>query len=316
MPTALHWSDLQFFLAVCAQGSVGAAAQALGVNHSTVLRRIASLERSLAVRLFDRLPSGYVLTVRGQELVAQTAGVAEQLEAAQRRVAGGDLQLSGTIRLTAPDTLLRAVLLPHLARFRALHPQVVLELVINNRFLNLTRREADVAVRGSNRPPENLVGRRVGKVQTALYAATAYLDSIGRARADAAPADADLPEASVHDANLPDADLHWIGHAEPLAHLGSAQWIARHVAPERVVLRVDSLITLADAVAAGFGAGWLLCPLAAARPGLERLRAPPPEFDTQVWILTHPDLKRVARIRALTDFLHEALTTDPQLAHG
>jgi DNA-binding transcriptional LysR family regulator len=295
MPEPMEWSDLQVFLAVCAHGSIGAAAKALRVNHSTVLRRIAQLEASLAVRLFDRLPRGYALTAHGHELAAAVAGVPEQLDAAQRRVTGADLALAGTIRLTAPDTFLQPLLLPLLAEFGRRHPGVRIELVATGDFLNLTRREADVAVRGSARPPENLVGRRVGRIQTALFAAKDYLKSLGRG---AGP-----------------ADYAWVGHDAALSHLESAKWMRKHVAAGRVVLRVDSLVTLADAVAAGFGVGWLLCPLAAARPGLKQLQPPPPELDTPVWVLAHPDLRRVARIQALTEFLFERLSQDPRLAH-
>jgi DNA-binding transcriptional LysR family regulator len=293
MAEPLAWSDLQVFLAVCERGSIGAAAQALQVNHSTVLRRVAALEKSLAVRLFDRLPRGYVLTSHGHVLAGAVAGMPEQVDAAQRRLSGADLALSGTIRLTAPDTLIQAMLLPLLAEFRRLHPQVRLEVIAGNSFLNLTQREADVAVRGSNRPPENLIGRKAGVLRTGLYASREYLESIGR--------------------DATDVDWHWVGHDGAIAQLDSAKWIRKHVPEERVVLRVDSLVTLADAVAAGFGVGWMPCPLAEARGALEQLQAPPAELDTQVWVLTHPDLKRVARIRALTEFLHARLSLDPRL---
>jgi DNA-binding transcriptional LysR family regulator len=295
MPAAFQWDDVQYFLAVVERGSVGAAARWLQVNHSTVLRRIANLERALSVRLFDRLPSGYVITPHGQEFATALAGVSEQLEAAQRRVTGRDLELKGRIRLTAPDTLLRGLLLPHLAEFRALHPQLQLELVVNNGFLNLTQREADVAVRGSNRPPENLVGRRAGTIRTALYAARAYLDELG-------------PDPS-------EEDHRWVGLDESLAHLESARWMREHVAPDQVVLKVDSLVAMLDAVAIGMGIGWLLCPLADDRPDLVRLQEPLPLMDTQIWVLTHPDLRQVTRIRALTDFLHARLGVEPRLSH-
>ena len=296
MSRKVEWSDLQFFVAVCERGSIGGAAQALGVNHSTVLRRVANLESTLGVRLFDRLPRGYALTVHGQELATAITGVQEQLDAAQRRVTGADLALSGLIRLTAPDTLLKSLLLPMLAEFQRDHPQVQLEIVSNNQFLNLTQREADVAVRGSNSPPENLVGRRVGHIQTALYAARTYLDGLG-------------PDHEQ-------ADWRWVGHDASLAHLESAQWMRKHVAPGQVGIRLTSLVAMADAVAAGFGVSWLLCPLGDALPGLVRLREPPRDLDTQVWVLTHPNLKRVARIRALTDFLFHRLSNDPRLAHS
>lgn len=296
MAEAFEWTDLQYFLAVCERGSVGAAAQGLQVNHSTVLRRIANLERTLSVRLFDRLPRGYTLTEQGRELAASVAGVPEQLDAAQRRLTGIDRALAGTIRVTAPDTLSQVLLLPLLAEFQAMHQAVRLELVANNSFLNLTQREADVAVRGSNRPPENLVGRRAGVIRTALYGSRDYVESLGRGHAM--------------------ADYRWVGHDPALSHLLSAKWMAKHVAPERVVLRVDSLVAMAHAVASGFGVGWLLCPLGDARAELTRLEPPRAEFDTQIWVLTHPDLRRVARIKALTDFLHERLSIDPRLAHG
>lgn len=294
MTTSLEWSDVQVFAAVCAHGSVGAAARALQVNHTTVLRRIAQLEATLAVRLFDRLPRGYALTAHGHELAAALDGVGERIDAAQRRVTGADLALAGTIRLTAPETLLGTLLLPLLAEFGRRHPGLRLEVVADDTFLSLTRREADVAVRGSNTPPENLVGRPVGRIRTALYAAESYLSTL--------PAGADRD------------DWRWVGHDAPLSHLASARWIRRHVAEERVVLRVNGLVALADAVAAGAGIGWVQCPLAAARPGLRQLEPPPEAFDTQVWVLTHPDLKAVARIRALTDFLYGRLSEDPRLA--
>lgn len=295
MDKRLQWSDLQFFLAVCEQGSVGAAAKALGVNHSTVLRRLGSLESSLAVRLFDRLPGGYALTSHGQALAADVGHLAEQVHAAERRVTGANLQLSGTLRLTAPDSLLQSLLFAPLARFRQLHPQLSLELVINNNFLSLSKREADVAVRGSNQPPEHLVGRRVGVVQTALYASRDYLASLG-------------PDAH-------EREYQWVGHIDDLARLASAKWIRQHVPAEQVGLRVDNLVSLADAVAAGAGVGWVLCPLASQRAGLVQLREPNREFDTQVWVLTHPDIKRVARVKALTDLLCDTLSSDPRLLH-
>ena len=293
MSEPMQWSDLQFFLAVCERGSIGAAAQALHVNHSTVLRRLAALERSLSVRLFDRQPRGYVLTGHGHELAAGVAGIGDQLDAAQRRVSGADLALEGSVRVTAPDTLVQPLLLPLFAEFRARHPDVRLELVAGSSFLNLSRREADVAVRGSNQPPEHLVGRRVGTLRTALYASRAYLRGRGGKAA---------------------RESHrWIGHEPALAHLQSARWMRKNVPDAHVALRVDSLVTMADAVAAGLGVAWLLTPLAEARK-LQQLEPPPEAFDTRVWVLTHPDLKRVARIKALTDFLHERLSADPRLA--
>jgi DNA-binding transcriptional LysR family regulator len=293
--TPLPWSDLQVFLAVCERGSVGAAARALDVNHSTVLRRLGALEARLAVRLFDRFPRGYALTADGHALAASLAGVSDQLDAAPRHVGQGDLALRGTIRVTAPDTLMQLFLIPLVAPFHALHPELRLELVAGDAFLNLTQREADVALRGANHPPENLIGRPVGTIRSAVYASRALLDAAGSRD----------PRA-----------LRWVGHEASLAHLASARWVARHVPDDRIVLRVGSLVAMAQAVANGVGAGWLLCPFGDADDRLDRLLEPLPELDTRVWVLTHPDLRRVARIRALTDFLVERLSGDPRLVHA
>ena len=296
MTRPLSWDDLQFFLAVHERGSVGAAARWLGVNHSTVLRRIGSLEASVGQRLFDRLPAGYALTVEGQELAASLAGVTEQIESAQRRLGACDPEVRGIVRLTAPDTLAHGLLMPHLASFRARHPAVELQVVVDNTALNLTQREADVAIRGTNQPPDNLVGRRVGITQTALYASRAYLDAIGE--------------------DATEADFAWVAPDDSLAHLASAQWLRRHVHAGRVAMRVDSLVGLADAVSAGLGVGLVSCALGDARSELVRLADPPPEFDTQVWILTHPDLRQVRRIRVFIDHMAEHLQADPRLKHA
>jgi DNA-binding transcriptional LysR family regulator len=291
----LSWDDLQVFLAVCHAGSISGAAKRLGVNHSTVLRRIGSLEDALAVRLFDRLPSGYALTATGNELAERLAGVAEQVEAAHRRVLGLDDEIKGIVRVTTTGTLLNTLLMPLFAEFRARHPAVELQVVVDNSFLSLTRREADVAVRGSNRPPENLVGRRVGDIRTALYASRAYVESLGR--------------RATKD------DYRYVAADESLSHLAQAGWVHKNVPASRIAMRLDNLEGMVEAVAAGVGAGLLLCPLADRRPELVRLQPPDPKLDTQVWILTHPDLKQVARIRAFTQFLFEGLSSHPDLAH-
>jgi DNA-binding transcriptional LysR family regulator len=291
----LAWSDLQHFVAVAGGGSISAAARTQGVNHSTVLRRIASLEAALGVRLFDRLPGGYALTTAGNELNERLAGMADQVDAAQRHLTGRDAAITGTIRVTTTDTLLRSLLMPLLARFHAAHPGVQVQVAINNTFSSLTRREADVALRGSNKPPANLVGRRVGDIQTAPYASRAYLKSLGR-------------HAGI-------ADYRWVGLDESLAHLEQAKWLRKQVPEERVALRVDSLVGMVDAVAHGLGVGLLLCPLADEHSELVRLAPPDPALATQVWILTHPDLRQVARIRAFTQFVFDALSVDVRLAH-
>ncbi|MGE8317489.1 MAG: LysR family transcriptional regulator [Comamonas sp.] len=281
------WDDLRVFLAVAREGALSAAARALGVNHSTVLRRLGALEARMDVRLFDRLPTGYAMTLAGESLRDRLRGVEEQIDAAQRQLSGLDLRLSGTVRITTTDTLLIGLLGPLLAEFRALHSGIQLQLVVNNSFLSLNKREADVAIRPSNAPPDYLIGRRAGRIQTAIYASKAYLKAHARSKA-----------LAEHD---------WVAPDEGLSHLAQAQWLRAHIPADRIAAQVDSLSGMAQLVRTGVGMGLLLCMLAEGYKELVQVEPPPEALDTEVWVLTHPDLKDVARIKAFTDFIHARL---------
>lgn len=294
------WDDLRVFLAVSRGGSLAAGARALQVNHSTVLRRLGKLESDLGTRLFERHQGGYAMTAAGEMLSERLAGVGDQIEAAQRQLSGLDTQLSGPLRVTSTDTLVHGLLMPFLAEFRALHPGIQLQVVVNNSFLSLTRREADVAIRPANAPPEHLVGRLTGRLQTAPYASRQYLKRAGLA-----------PKRAAAAAAWP--AYEWVVPDESLAHLAQARWVAAHVPEHRWTVRADSLLAMADAVRHGMGAGMLLCMLADADRSLVRLAEPEAALDTHVWILTHPDLRHSARVRAFNDFLHARLQTVPWL---
>jgi DNA-binding transcriptional LysR family regulator len=288
------WDDFRYFLEVNRRGSVSAAAKFLNVNHSTVLRRLSALERRLGVRLFDRLAAGYALTQAGEELCHELRGVNDQIEAAERHLGGRDLGLAGLIRITTTDTLAGSLLVPSLAAFRALHPAVRFEIVIDNSFLSLSKREADIAVRPVNKPPENLTGRKVGQIRTAVYATKRYLGkSHGKQSWDR------------HD---------WIAADDSLAHLAQAKWIKRHIPEERIIARLDSLTAMVDAVRSGMGVGLLLCFLADPDTELIRVAEPIGELDTDVWILTHPAVKQIARVKALADHLFESLRASNSIA--
>ena len=278
----MDWDDYRYFLAVAGSGSVSAAARRLGQSHSTVLRRLDKLESALGVRLFERFQTGYVLTASGEELQALLAPIGDGMQDIERKLGGQDAALQGTIRVTTTDTLMD-VLLPLLADFRAEYPGIQLQITVNNSFLNLSKRDADVAIRPSNTPPDNLVGRKAGILRTAPYASKAYLEQ------------------------RPHGDYDWIAPDDSLAHLRQARWLREHVPAERYAASVDSLLGMVTAVEAGLGAGMLLCLLADARPGLARLADPDPALDTDVWVLTHPDLRRVQRIRVFTAFVFDRL---------
>jgi DNA-binding transcriptional LysR family regulator len=289
----MNWDDYRYFLAVAANGSLSAAARRLGQSHSTILRRLDKLEGALDARLFERFQSGYMLTAAGEELLALLAPLDEKMGEVARQMSGRNAQLQGTIRVTTTDTLLQSLLLPALAGFRRQYPGISVQVTVNNSFLNLSRRDADVALRPTNAPPENLVGRKLGRLQTAPYAAKAYLRH--RLKEDWRGYD-------------------WVAPDDSLAHLAQARWLREHVPEERWAASVDTLLGMAAAVEAGIGAGMVLCLLADDRPKLVQLAPPIPALDTDVWILTHLDLRRAGRVRALTEFLYGAMKEHPALA--
>jgi DNA-binding transcriptional LysR family regulator len=145
--TQLEWDDLRYVLAVATSGSLAGAARNLGVNHTTVLRRIGAFEQRLGLRLFERLPTGYVLTAGGEELITAARHIDDTVTALERKLAGQDLRLSGVLRITTTDTLMGSILPEILAEFRDSHPGIAIEVAISNLMFNLTRRDADVAIR-------------------------------------------------------------------------------------------------------------------------------------------------------------------------
>lgn len=294
----IDWEDLRYVLAVAEASSLAAAARALGVNHTTVLRRVNAFEERLGLRLFDRLPTGYALTAGGEELLGSARQMAEVVTGLERRLSGQDLRLEGSIRVTTTDTLMTSLLPGVLAGFRTLHPGITVEVTTANAFASLTRRDADIAVRPALSPPETLVGRRVSGVAFAVYGAAA-----GEPRR-LWPGDAALGEEP------------WIGLDDSLAGSTVARWMRAVLPAARVALRCDSLVAAAAAAAAGLGLAALPCYLGDTIPGLRRLSEPVPEMATALWVLTHEDLRRTARVSAFTEFAAGALAAQRARLEG
>lgn len=292
----IDWSDLRFFLAVAEQGSLGGAARALGVNHTTVLRRISAFEQRLGLRLFDRLPSRYAMTAGGEILLSAAKQVEDTISSLERALAGQDLRLVGSLRVTTTDTLAASLMMPIISAFRTAHPGIDLELAISNAMFSLSKRDADVAVRPATHPPENLVGRRIGAVAWAVYASIATADRLGK-----------------------NEDLfseQWVAGDDNLSGAAAAKWLKQRVQSERIAFRADSFLTLRDASAAGLGLAVLPCYLGDLCPALRRIGSPLSELRTELWILTHPDLRRTARVRAFMEFAANALSAQKELIEG
>jgi len=299
MHAKLAWDDFRLVKAIADHDGLTGAAAALGVNHSTVFRRLGQIEEIVGMPLFERRKTGYVATVAGAEMAALAGRMDEDVTAFSRRLAGRDVAPSGELRITTTDTLHLNVLLPIFAAFREMHPLIRLDVVIGNQALNLSKRDADIAIRASDSPGETLVGRRIATLAWAIY---------GRAGDQLAAAEqVDPAQLYQHD---------WIALGDQLAHVKAARFVREHVAPERIALKSSAVLGLAEAVEQGLGIGPLPCFIADQRPGLVRLLPPNPDFATGLWVLTHPDIRHVPRVRAFMDFCSAELSRQRTLFEG
>jgi len=288
---ALGWDDYRVVLAIGRAGSLNGAAKTLAISHPTVFRRINAIERALGVRLFDRARDGYAPTPAGEDVVAVAIDLEARIDALERQIAGRDERPAGTVRIATTDTLLAGPLPPLVAAFRARNPQIVLEFAAGNSLANLSRREADVALRPSGDPPENLVGRKLARIAFAVYRARS------QRRAD------------------PETDA-WVVPDDSLSHLRMARWLAERGHDRRASLRANGLVALRDAAAQGMGLCLLPCYLGDLSPALARVGEPIAELENELWLLTHPDLRRVAQLVEHGAHARDALVARRDLFEG
>lgn len=277
----LRWDDLRVFLAVADEGTLARAAARLGVNASTAHRRVAALEEAMEAALFHRDPRGYSLTEVGEALVPHARDVEESVMAARRAVVGHDRSASGPVTLTMPETLV-AVIAPALLSLRGdcpgLHPIVRAD----DRRLDLGR-EADVALRPGNHPPDDAVGRKVGVIGWAVYA----------------------PKKPVRGAR---AAGRWCVYSDRAGPVAARAWRLRHHRDVPILAEVDTVGSMHRVLASTRAAtGLLPCYVGDADPALRRVEVVD-EADTDLWMLVHADLRRSARVRALLDHLAPYLT--------
>lgn len=295
MHSTLDWDDLRVVLAVARAGSLSGAARYLRVTHSTVFRRLAVVEQALGVRFFDRFRDGYAATPAGEAVALLAARLADEIAELERRLSGQDMRPSGPVRIATSSTIWPLVC-GHLPEFRNRHPEIVPEFTISNTMANLTRREADIAIRPVSEAPEPLVARRVCGIAHALYASSDY------------PIRKDAADLTGQD---------WIGLEDTETPTVIGRWLRQHVSPDNMVLTVDALPALHDAARAGLGLAVLPCYLGDTDEKLCRVAVTPPDLPlSALWLLTHEDLRRTARVRAAMDFFAVALTRHRALLEG
>lgn len=279
MSSSTSWDDFRLVSAIAEAGSLVGAAEKLGINHSTVFRRLGSLERSLGARLFERSRSGYEPTPAGAEMVSLANRISENISDFERGVAGRDVKPAGILRVTTNDTFVSHLLTPILASFKQAYPDINLEVIVTHQALNLSRRDADVAIRATRDPPETLVGRRLTTFAWCRYVPRTWTEN-GR--------------------RIDPARESWIGYGDGLLGLPARVWLENEIETQNINCRFDTLIGVAHAIACGMGMGALPCFIGDTMDEVVRT-GDTLEFGDALWVLTHPDLRNSARVRAFMD---------------
>jgi DNA-binding transcriptional LysR family regulator len=278
----MNWDDLRFFLAVARSGSVSGAARRLGVQHSTVSRRLSRFERQLGSRLLERRQGRYALTPSGERGMEASGRIEREVLGVDNAVLGTDTLLIGPLRVAALNNMATTVLMPMFAAFRRAHPQVELHVIVANVDVSLPQREADVAIRLTNTPAETLVGKRVVTVKSTVYGHRDYLARVREEGGEPAWLGVDC------------CDFH-------------RTWTRQLAGDSRHDFYSDDTQLTVAALREGLGVSILPCFMGDAEPELERWSEPDPVHDLGLWVLLHPDLKRTARVLAFRDHMVEAI---------
>lgn len=286
----MDWGDLRYFLALAREGSLSGAARKLGAEHTTVSRRVAALEASLGIRLFDRAPRGFQLTPEGEEIAELAHRIEDKVFGIERLADASDVGVQGVVRISAPPAIASYYLTLRLVSLKRKHPGIQLELIGDSRAASLSRREADIAVRLSRPEESAMVARRVGAVAHGLYGARTYLAET-------------TPEQRAY-----------IGYDESLGHVAQQQWILALCGGHPLAFRSNELACLHQAAAAGAGLAALPRFIGDTDPRLERVAVDGAESATrEVWLLVHADLRKSPRVRVVLDHIAAAFEADRAL---
>jgi len=285
MLSPMDWDDLRYVLAVWRAGNLSAAGEALGVARTTVGRRLRAMESGLGVRLFDATPDGFVPTAAGEEFAQTALDVEAQILRTRGRLLGQDTELEGRVRISTLGFVYDGFL-DVFTEFMERYPRIDLTICVTTRQVSLLRREADVALRLNNTPPERLIGRRLGTMEFGPYAHRDLVRRLG-----------DDPHLGA---------FPWIDEDERSPTPWLQQWLNVHAPGARITLRTDDYFATRRSILAGLGAGFLPCFEAQAYPELALVG---PRLDGEkrgLWALTLPELRRNSRVRALMEHLHDA----------
>lgn len=293
------WNDLRFFLELSRQGKLVRAAARLHVDHTTVSRRITSLEKQLDVRLFDKSPRGYQLTDAGLRLLP----MAEEIEARSTRlyqdIAGKDARLSGTVRISMPEALGSQVIAPRIADFRKVHPDIEIELVAETRRMSLSKREADIAINLARPESGRLIAWKLCDYRLKLYGESGYLSQ--------------HPPIN----NLDDLASHsFVSYIDDLIEMPELRFFESTIKNAHVVFRSSNVTAQFNAILNGTGLGLVHCFMAQNHQSLAIVLTNEISVDRSYWLSVHEDLRHVARVDAVCDFVTRVLRDERGLMMG
>ena len=287
----MQWDDLRIFLAVARDGSISGAAKRLGVQHSTVSRRLRALEESLATPLLERKTSGYELTEAGEELRLSVSKIEAQILEFEGALGGQESGASGELKVTAINNMASSILMPMFTRFSAIYPDIELHVQVSNKFVRLAERDADIAIRLTNSPTDTLIGTRLATVASAVYGARDYCAEVraGSAR------------------------KKWLGIECCGFHMS---W-TKEACPEHDhnFFVDDTLLTVA-ALREGAGLAYLPCFMGDSEPSLVRFCPPERRHDLGLWLLYHRDHRRTKRVRLFREHMLQGVAAIAALFEG
>lgn len=290
----MNWDDLKYFLAVCRKGSIRAAALELKVNHATVSRRINKFELLIGERLFERSAKGYLVTRAGKEILEEASNLEERLNTVTRKVAGKNAELSGDIRITVPELLAKDLLMPAIAEFCQLYPLINIEIIESTKPLNLANREADIAFRLCDKPPEYLIGRHLAHIHRACYIAKKHLPMINKQEWL--------------------AQQNWLGWSDtqrkPIGKI--AQEYPKLTSKHKIL----SGILQMEACKNGMGIAILPCFCADIEPLIVRIPPYTSEGKYNLWLLSHPDMRKNVKVQTCVRFMTKYINQKKALIEG
>jgi len=278
----IDWDNIHFFLEVVRTGSVSKAALKLGVNQTTVSRRIGALENNLGTHLFERSGKQWVVTAIGERLVKSAESMAEEADALQRQAMSESQDLSGKLRITVADVCTQYLVLPAIKIFLEQYPQIDLEIIATRDELNLVAREADIALRTTDEPPPNLIGKRIGQLGYAIYGTQAMCEKI--------------EESVIASSDIPCITWAGDGYTKPA-------WIEKNFPDSQRIVRTTELGLMQAMVKMGLGIAQMPCVFCDNEPLLNRIGVNYVEPGWGLWVLSHVDLRTTARVRIFRDLL-------------